>query len=140
MPWLGRPRSPPAPQGRIPGAGRDAAACRLSAAGGGPWEELTRESGPLGAGWADEEARLGSQDGVSTERLVVGGAEGQNRRAGWGGRKGKFAEVWTRPGAKGHLGTPGWRLPHSLNSGDQPRGPHDGYTLCKERLMGNGPS
>lgn len=107
MPWLGRPPftpdvhpgcAVPAAQGRIPGAGTGPSSlqafCSRTRApcppGGGSWEELTRESGPLGAGWADEEARLGSPDGVSTERRVVGGAEGQNRRDGWGGGRGKF--------------------------------------------------
>lgn len=136
----------PAPQGRIPGAGTGPSSlqafCSRTRApcppGGGLWEELTRESGPLGAGWADEEARLART--LCLQKGEWPGAQ-KGRTGGLGGAGGgESSEVWIRPGAKGHLGTPGWRLLHALNSGDPPRGPHDGYTLCKERLTGNGPS
>ena len=69
-PWLDRPRSPPAPQGRIPGAGRDAAACRLSAAG-------------LGLRALQEEGPGRSYQGVRTAGGGVGGRGGQAGQPGW---------------------------------------------------------
>lgn len=109
MPWLGRPPVHP----RRTSWMRCACTPGLDSWGGDGTQQpagfLQQNSGSVPSrrralGGADQGVRTAGggvgrrggqagQDAVSTERRVAGGAEGQNRRAGWGGRRGKFRSL-----------------------------------------------